>query len=191
MSSQIGEDHGVMMWQEKQGSAVTNCHICMMNNVEGFQTQTHDPLLSKPAPICAGAGFDGNTLKNPRVARGIPYVVDVLYVCHLDHTGAAQITDFEVAQELLYHGIQFSTLLPICPLPVLMTPPIAVPVHLAGYKFMIEDYYAYEQQCAALLSETHVAQAALLHGGIVWRLAVATLSFDDVLEGPTTATTLQ
>ena len=98
----------------------------------------------------------------------LPNIVDVLYVCHLDHTGAAQITNFEVAQELLYHGIQFSTLLPICTLPLSMTPPIAVPVHLAGYKFMIEDYYAYKQQHAALLSDTRVAQAALLHGGIVW-----------------------
>ena len=26
VSSQIGEDHGVVMWQEKQGGAITNCH---------------------------------------------------------------------------------------------------------------------------------------------------------------------
>ena len=49
----------------------------------------------------------------------------------------------------------------------------------------------YEQQRAALLSDPLVARSALLHGGIVWRLAVATLSFDNVLEGPTTAATLQ
>ena len=121
----------------------------------------------------------------------LPNVVDALYVCCLDYTGAAQITDFEVARELLYHGIQFSTLLPIRLLQLSMTPPISVPVRLAGYKFTIEDYYAYEQQRAALLSDTRVAWAALLHGGIVWRLAVATLSFNDVLEGPTTAATLQ
>lgn len=28
--------------------------------------------------------------------------VDALYVCHMDHTGGLQITDFEVTQELLY-----------------------------------------------------------------------------------------
>ena len=121
----------------------------------------------------------------------LPNVVDALYVCRLDHTGAARITDFEVARELLFRGIQFSTLLPIRPLPLSTTPLIAVPVRLAGYKFTVEDYYAYEQQRAALLSDTRVARAALLRGGIVWRLAVATLSFDDVLEGPTTAATLQ
>ena len=121
----------------------------------------------------------------------LPNVVDALYVCRLDHSGAARITDFEVARELLFHGIQFSTLLPIRPSPLSTTPPIAVPVRLAGYKFTVEDYYAYVQQRAALLSDTHVAWAALLRGGIVWRLAVATLSFDDVLDGPTTAATLQ
>jgi hypothetical protein len=121
----------------------------------------------------------------------LPNVVDALYVCRLDQIGGLRITDFEVARELLYHGIQFSTLLPIRPLPLSTTPRIAVPVRLAGYKFTEEDYYAYEQQRAALLSDTRVARAALLRGGIVWRLAVATLSFDDVLEGPTTAATLQ
>jgi hypothetical protein len=121
----------------------------------------------------------------------LPNVVDALYVCRLDHTGGLRIKDFEVARELLYHGIQFSTLLPISPMPLSTTPPIAVPVRLAGYKFTEEDYYAYEQQRAAFLSDTRVARAALLRGGIVWRLAVATLSFDDVLEGPTTAATLQ
>ena len=76
-------------------------------------------------------------------------------------------------------------------MPRLIGPVITVPVRLPGYKFTQDDYYAYEQQCAALLSDPRVERSALLCGGIVWRLAVATLSFDDVLEGPTTATTLQ
>ena len=121
----------------------------------------------------------------------LPNVVNALYVCRLDHTGGLHITDFEVARELLNHGIQFSTLLPVRPLPLSITPAIVVPVRLPGYKFTEDDYYAYEQQCAALLSDPRVARAALLRGGIVWRLTVATLSFDDVLEGPTTAATLQ
>jgi hypothetical protein len=93
----------------------------------------------------------------------------------------------------LNHGIQFSTLLPVKPLPrsIQVGPAITVPVRLPGYKFTQNDYYAYEQQRAALLSDPRVARSALLRGGIVWRLAVATLSFDDVLEGPTTAATLQ
>jgi hypothetical protein len=121
----------------------------------------------------------------------LPNAVDALYVCRMDHTGGLQITDFEVARELLYHGIRFSTLLPVPSLPLCTTPAITLPVRLPGYKFTVDDYYAYEQQRAALLSDPRVARAALLRGGIVWRLAVATLSFDDVLEGPTTAATLQ
>ena len=118
----------------------------------------------------------------------LPNVIDALFVCRLHQP---EITDFEVARELLNHGIRFSTLLPVRPLPSFVGPVITVPVRLPGYEFTQDDYYAYEQQRAALLSDPRVARAALLRGGIVWRLAVATLSFDDVLEGPTTAATLQ
>ena len=123
----------------------------------------------------------------------VPNVIDALFVCRLDRPRArgSPLTDFEVARELLNHGIQFSTLLPVKPLPRSIGPVITVPVRLPGYKFTQDDYYAYEQQRAALLSDPRVARSALLRGGIVWRLAVATLSFDDVLEGPTTAATLQ
>jgi hypothetical protein len=120
-------------------------------------------------------------------------VIDALFVCRLDRPRprGSPLTDFEVARELLNHGIQFSTLLPVKPLPRSIGPIITVPVRLPGYKFTQDDYYAYEQQRAALLSNPRVARSALLRGGIVWRLAVATLSFDDVLEGPTSAATLQ
>jgi hypothetical protein len=123
----------------------------------------------------------------------VPNVIDALFVCRLDRPRArgSPLTDFEVARELLNHGVQFSTLLPVKPLPRSIGPVITVPVRLLGYKFTQDDYYAYEQQRAALLSDPRVARSALLRGGIVWRLAVATLSFDDVLEGPTTAATLQ
>ncbi|KAF8798504.1 hypothetical protein BYT27DRAFT_7264657 [Phlegmacium glaucopus] len=121
----------------------------------------------------------------------VPNVIDAFYVCRLDHTGGLQLTDFEVARELLNRGVQFCTFLPVKPLPCSITPAITVPVHLSNYKFTQNNYFAYKQQCAALLSDPGVARSALLHGGIVWRLAVATLSFDDVLEGPTTAATLQ
>jgi hypothetical protein len=123
----------------------------------------------------------------------VPNVIDAFFVCRLDRPRArgSPLTDFEVARELLNNGIQFSTLLPVKPLPRSIGPVITVPVRLPGYKFTQDDYYAYEQQRAALLSDPRVARSALLRGGIVWRLAVAMLSFDDVLEGPTTAATLQ
>jgi hypothetical protein len=91
----------------------------------------------------------------------LPNVIDALYVCRMHHT---DITDFEVARELLNHGIQFSTLLPVRPLPLFIAPVITVPVRLPGYKFTQDDYYAYEQQHAALLSDPRVARAALLCG---------------------------
>ena len=102
-----------------------------------------------------------------------------------------ELTDFEVARDLLNHGIQFSTFLPVKPLPRYITPRITVLIRLAGYQFTRDNYHAYVQQRTALFSDPHIARLVLLLGGIVWRLAVATLSFDDVLEGPTTAATLQ
>ena len=92
----------------------------------------------------------------------VPNVIDVFYICWLDCMGRAQLTDFEIAQDLLDYGIQFSTLFPLTPLVHTMTPQITVPVCLAGYKFTRDDYYAYEQQHAALLSDPCIAQLALL-----------------------------
>jgi hypothetical protein len=118
------------------------------------------------------------------------HVNNAMYVCRLDRPGAKPFMDFEVARNLLNHGIQFCTLLPLRSLPRAITSPIKVPVRLFGYEFTIEDYHAYEQERAALLKDPRIARAALLRGGIVWRLAVATMSFDDVLQGPTTAATV-
>ena len=118
------------------------------------------------------------------------HVVNALYVCRLDRPGQKPLLDFEVARELLNRGIQFSTLLPLKSLPPTIAPSITVPVRLFGYKFTVEDYHAYEQERAALLKDPRIARAALLRGRIVWRLAVATMSFDDVLHGPTIAATV-
>jgi hypothetical protein len=118
------------------------------------------------------------------------HVANALYVCRLDRPGQKPLLDFEVARELLNRGIQFSTLLPLKSLPPTIAPSVTVPVRLFGYKFTVEDYHAYEQERAALLKDPRIARAALLRGGIVWRLAIATMSFDDVLHGPTIAATV-
>jgi hypothetical protein len=92
--------------------------------------------------------------------------------------------------ELLNHSIRFHTLLP---LPRIRPPPptpTCIPIQLPGYEFTPNDYHAYVQQRCALLADPQVAHAALLRGGIVWHLAMATLSFDNVLCGPTTAAVL-
>ena len=120
----------------------------------------------------------------------VRHVANALYICRLDRPGQKPLLDFEVARELLNRGIQFSTLHPLKSLPPTFAPSVTVPVRLFGYEFTVEDYHAYEQERAALLKDPRIARAALLRGGIVWRLAVATMSFDDVLQGPTIAATV-
>jgi hypothetical protein len=118
-------------------------------------------------------------------------VIDALYICRLDLPGVTSYSDFEVARQLLNRGIQFYTFLPVRPMaPRYVVRPIHLPERLHDYDFSLDDYHAYERDRASLLSDPRIARAALLRGGIVWRLAVATMSFDDVLQGPTTAATL-
>ena len=117
-------------------------------------------------------------------------VIDALFICRLDIPGRGPLVDFEVALHLLNRGIQFCTLVALRSLPRYVGPPLTVPSRLFGYTFTIQDYYAYEQERAALLKNPRIARAALLRGGIVWRLAVTTMSFDDVLEGPSRAVTV-
>ncbi|KAF8810949.1 hypothetical protein BYT27DRAFT_7054890, partial [Phlegmacium glaucopus] len=95
----------------------------------------------------------------------LPNVIDAFYVCQLDHTGGLQLTDFKVTRELLNRGIQFCTFLPVRPLPRSITPATTVLVCLSNYKFTQQDYFAYEQQCTALLRDPRVARSALLCGG--------------------------
>jgi hypothetical protein len=120
----------------------------------------------------------------------VRHVVDALYICRLDYPGGKPHMDFEVARNLLNRGMQFCTLLALKSLPRYVASPLPVPCRLFGYEFTIQDYYAYEQERAALLKNPRIARAALLRGGIVWRLAVTTMSFDDVLQGPSTAVTV-
>lgn len=125
-------------------------------------------------------------------AASVPWIIGVsdptvvLFLCRLH----ASLTDYDLARELLNRGIQFHTFLSlpcIRPSPPI---PISVPIRLPHYEFTSKDYHAYVQQRCALLADPRVARAALMRGGIVWRLAIATLNFDDVLYGPTTAATL-
>ena len=131
-------------------------------------------------------------LFNFKQAASVPWIIGVsnptivLFLCHLH----ASLTDYDLARELLHHGIQLHTFLSlpcICPSPPI---PISVPIWLAHYEFISKDYHIYIQQRCALLADPQVAQAALMQGGIVWHLAIATLNFDNVLYGPTTAATL-
>jgi hypothetical protein len=63
-----------------------------------------------------------------------------------------------------------------------------VPARPTGYQFTPHDYAAYLLEKAAILSQLN-GRAALLRGGIVWRLARQILSPDDALRGPSSAVT--
>jgi hypothetical protein len=77
---------------------------------------------------------------------------------------------YRIAQSFLDRGIPFSTResIPLVPRPrphfigLCPRPP--------GYKDGLLDYFAYEERLASFLQTPH-ARAALLQGGIVWRLA--------------------
>jgi hypothetical protein len=114
--------------------------------------------------------------------------IDVLFLCRLD----GSMSEIELCHVLIQRGMQFHTLLLISrrqvgPSPI---PPRVLPVRGAGYVFSKIDYDAYIEERVELLRNTRVRQAALMTGGIVWRLVVSEVSFPEVFHGPTTATTI-
>jgi hypothetical protein len=111
---------------------------------------------------------------------------DVLFVCRLN----MNFNEYDLARCLIQQGIPFRTLMPLSVVPRPLGPPsLMLPIRLSGYKFTPKDYEAYQEQCAVIFSQPR-ARAALLRGGIIWRLAVETLSIDDALIGPSTGATI-
>jgi hypothetical protein len=103
-----------------------------------------------------------------------------LYICRLD----LQFDELDIARSLLHRGMPFNTFQPLKD--VAPSPPhfdLSVPMRLSGYTFTKRDYDAYLHQRAAILSGG-AGRAALLRGGILWRLAVPEISVDSVLRGP-------
>jgi hypothetical protein len=89
-----------------------------------------------------------------------------------------------VATNLLTCGTPFLTLKPLSPRTVaLPRPSFTLGWRREGYKPDVKDYAAYVHLRDSFLREPH-ARAALLKGGIVWRLAVDSLSSADALAGP-------
>ena len=107
-------------------------------------------------------------------------VADVLTVCRLD----PKARDIGIAQDLLKRGIRFRTLIPLRKIPrPIRREELMIPYRLSGYKFTRRDYEAYLHQRTRILAGPR-GRAALLRGGFVWRLAMQTMGFDDVLKGP-------
>jgi hypothetical protein len=130
--------------------------------------------------------FDFGVCSTIRWKLAITNATDALYVYRLD----ASFNEYEIARQLIQQGIWFHTLLPLKAIPRSPTSPTSLlPIRLPDYRFTLNDYKTYQQQCLAILCEDR-ARAALLRGGIVWRLVVESLSFDDTLQGPSVSATV-
>jgi hypothetical protein len=96
---------------------------------------------------------------------------------------------YGISRHLIQQGISFRTLRLRKSLPN-FTPQSSfvrfIPFRFSGYTFTQQDYVAYVQERKAILSQPR-ARAALLQGGIVWRLAQEHLSLDAALDGPSPA----
>jgi hypothetical protein len=90
-----------------------------------------------------------------------------------------------MAQYLLARGIPFSTRI-YCmnPRPLRPLQCIGLGLRIKGYQPDALDYQGYEIRRDAFL-KTARGRAALLYGGIVWRLAKDVVREEDVLSGPT------
>ena len=105
-----------------------------------------------------------------------------LLVCRLDDTLDAR----GLSLALLQRGIAHHTLITLSSSPSYRPPSPPLPIRLPGYQFSAADYAAYANQVTRLLRMPRVSRAALMSGGIVWRLALNE-SFATVLAGPTAA----
>ncbi|KAK0231040.1 hypothetical protein IW262DRAFT_451394 [Armillaria fumosa] len=102
---------------------------------------------------------------------------DVLHCLRL--SGVTGLDD--LIQELCGHGIRFTVGVQAdLPDPKSWGQPCAngpcqdilIPCRPANFKATLSDYISYVRRRAALLRDPVVASAALMHGGIIWRLAV-------------------
>lgn len=120
------------------------------------------------------------------VCKSVPWTLAVeepsiaAYICRLQ----SNLSTYEIAWHLIQRGIQFHTMLEAsstfitkekCYRPM--------PIRLRGYVFSRRDYDAYTRERQEILN-TPRGRAALLRGGIVWRLALDTMSPDSALRGP-------
>jgi hypothetical protein len=115
---------------------------------------------------------------------GMTSAAVALYIVRLD----PRYNDYEIARCLLHRGVAFHTVRPLRS--ILKSPiPHTVPssTRSPGYVFTIEDFNAYVYRRDSLL-RTPRGRAALLKGGIVWRLAVEVIGVDECLEGPSVET---
>ena len=144
--------------------------------------QSHIFVLSSPSsPSC-------------NWVLGIPRASNVLFAFREISNGVPDI--YTAARSLLFNGIPFRTLRPLGRAAGVNHWPLVdfpIPIRFPNYEFTTHDYAVYLRDRESLLSQPK-GRAALLRGGIVWRLALETLGMDALegqvaLEGPSSDVT--
>jgi len=111
---------------------------------------------------------------------GVSSAAIALYIVRLD----PRLNDYEISRHLLRCGIAFHTVLPLVKIPKSRIPHVDFSsIRSAGHIFTLDDFNAYVIYRDSLLRSPR-GRAALLKGGIVWRLAMETVSVNECLEGP-------
>lgn len=107
---------------------------------------------------------------------------DVAVVCRLEK----KWTEYDIVEFLLQRGIPFHTLLPSSSAlrtPIISRPSLVPPYRMKSHEFVINDYCSYRARCNSILQHPR-GRAALMHGGLMWRLAVTVVPWEDVYRGP-------
>ncbi|KAJ3558876.1 hypothetical protein NP233_g11409 [Leucocoprinus birnbaumii] len=105
-----------------------------------------------------------------------------LFVSRLDD----QLTEEQVALELLQSGVPFRTLQEenrLAPVQASQETPSRLSIRLDDHKFDKSDYEFFLKRCESLLTIDR-ARAALLRGGIVWRVALNYVPISMAIGGP-------
>ena len=120
---------------------------------------------------------------------GIPRASKVLFAFREISNGVPNI--YAVARALLSNGIPFRTLRPLGGAAGVNCWPLTdfpIPIRFPNYQFTTHDYAVYLRDRESLLLQPR-GRAALLQGGIVWRLALETVGMEVALEGPSSDVT--
>ena len=109
--------------------------------------------------------------------------LNALAVCRLDPA----FNECDIVEFLLTNGIPFHTLQPsstsFSRTPHAQRPSVAPFRRPHEYNFGSRDYLAYRQRCHSILSHPR-GRAALMHGHFMWRLALRSVRWEAVYNGP-------
>jgi hypothetical protein len=111
----------------------------------------------------------------------LKHAADVAVICRL-----GDLTEFNIVEFLLQNGIPFHTLVPsnlVSRTPIASRPSLVPPFRPKDYQFGVTDYLSYRERCVSILQHPR-GRAALMHGGLMWRLAVNVVAWENAYSGP-------